>query len=244
MSVPDKTKKSTTPQPRRPSAAESSVMPKQRAGQSQPRAYQPRSARPDLAHLSPADQQAIIAYEKQRKRQKARHGVVLGTLVAFLVVVTIGAVGSMNKWWSFGFLEKEFVGAANKCASVGVVPLASEVTVRVTNASGKAGVATATAAKLRERSFVVGGIGDAKPSAAAGDVVITYNENRSAAAAEVVSKHFKNPKMVVNNKLATTVEVTINNGKTELISPDVASAAVTTLVNNGQKLQKLCLDGR
>lgn len=197
------------------------------------------------AYYDAANRRAHEAHLKERERRRRRHGIVLTTLMAMTLTAGVVSGGFMLGWWSPSFLERDIKSTSGKCDNVGVVPPPKDVSVRVVNATGTAGLAADTAASMRGRRFTVGGVGEqpaqANPS---GDVVISYHPDRAKTAAEVVAKHFTNPKLVPDDKLAETVIITLNATKPSFVSPDEAAQRVNTMIENGKRLQKLCLDGR
>lgn len=110
----------------------------------------------------------------------------------------------------------------------GHAPLASTITVNVYNATNRTGLASQTAAVLKQRGFVIGKIGNAPAplqNKVPGAAQIT-GAGTSAAMMTMVGAEVAGARPVVDTRKDTTVDLVIGNGFSALVTPAQAAKAV------------------
>lgn len=164
----------------------------------------------------------------RRRHLHERQAVVFGSLVAMLAVVGLGSAAVYTGVMSAPFLDREFsspppeeTGAAlppAPCPAEGTLPLPyGSVQVTVLNASGRTGLAGATATGLTTRGFVVLTTGN-YPTSLSGTAQITFGE-AGIAAAYTLAAQLDRPVLVLDTRVDATVDLVLGDTYADLLDP-------------------------
>lgn len=149
--------------------------------------------------------------------------VVLGVIAAGLVAagLYLGVIGTPS--------TPVVINAPTPCTTTKVRPLdPKRVTVNVYNATGRAGLAAATADRLRARRFAVGDVAnDPKRSKVPGSALIRYGRKGSAGA-KLVATQVAGAKLKADTRTDAVVDLVLGTTFSTLTPVPTASAPAPT----------------
>ncbi|GAB2460424.1 LytR C-terminal domain-containing protein [Xylanimonas ulmi] len=187
---------------------------------------------------SPAQDPARLA---RRRREHERQAVIFGVLVALLLLVGLGALAVYTGAIDAPFARDFTTAAASDDATApclpaiedqpdGALPVpASEVHVRILNASGATGIAKANQTVLEKRGFIIDSVGNYATT-------LARNELRFGAqgivAAYTLAAHFPQIRLVLDAREDATVDLLVGEKYDEPLGVDDVTLASDTPLTN------------
>lgn len=161
----------------------------------------------DLTGYFGAQDPAVVRRAKQRRR--ARHVVVIVTIVALVVGIVLFAYKVVKGEASIPGWEHRAPTVIPACPTDTrkVVP-AEEITVNVYNATNRAGLAGKTAETLKKRGFQIGTVGNARLASQKTQVMIVTGA-QGFDAAYTVQRHFNGVEVLTDGRDTANIDVVV-----------------------------------
>ena len=161
----------------------------------------------DLTGYFGAQDPAALKRAKQRRR--ARHAVVIVTLLALLAGIVFFAYKVVKGEASIpGWEHREPTTTSTCSTDIRSVLDTSEVTVNVYNATNRPGLAGKTADTLKKRGFQIGTVGNARLGSQSTQVMVVTGE-QGFDAAYTVQTHFNGVEVITDGRDTDHVDVVV-----------------------------------
>lgn len=176
-----------------------------------------------------ADRTPNAARQRRRRHTRERQAVVFGVLLGGLAVAALGATavytGSLNlPFLSRGFSTPDPTGLAaadSPCPPEGATPVPyGQISVNVFNGTNRIGLAGTTADALASRGFTIASQANASTqgySGYAGTALIQFG-SAGVAAAYTLAGQFDSPKLVLDDREDTTVDLVVGSGYSTMVA--------------------------
>jgi LytR cell envelope-related transcriptional attenuator len=169
--------------------------------------------------------QARRQRERARAQRRRRQGLAFGTIVLLVLAVGVTAAGVWQGWWSWPPGQDEPATQAQVCpAPTPTAAAPAEVTVTVLNSTDRAGLATAAAAELSKRGFVIGAVGNDPAEAVTPEAAQVRHGPEGLMAARTVAAQIQGAALVDDGRPGPEVEVSLGAAFTGMATPEEAAA--------------------
>jgi hypothetical protein len=163
----------------------------------------------------------------RRRHMHERQAVIFGILLAALAVIGLGAAAVYTDSVDVPFFDKQFAAEptptpkleSTTCPPKGALPVKySKIKVNVYNGTATAGLASRTAADLKERKFKIGKTTNA-PVQYRGVARINFGA-KGAAAAYTLAAHVPDALLKIDARTNSTVDLTLGSDFNDLVALD------------------------
>ncbi|WP_018142886.1 LytR C-terminal domain-containing protein [Alloscardovia criceti] len=176
--------------------------------------------------------------EQRKLYLRARQRMILSGTIGFLVVAVIvsllGAFGVFSPAKKAQGSKQTNYGVVTACPPEGAVSLnSSEITLRVLNGTNKSGLGTAVGEELRNRGFILQGVGDYESDSVMERTEIHFGAN-AITQAYTLAEQFNDAILRMDNRTDNLIDVVIGSSFNDLIDTTKtpkAGTAITALPN-------------